>query len=169
MIRKLLSIAFLIALPVASAFAQQKPDFSGTWKMNAAKTDFGALQGPDSRTDVITHKEPSLTDDVTADGGQGKQQYTVKYTTDGKEVTNQIGPREVKSTLKWEGSNLVISSKFTYNDAEVNTRATWALSADGKTLTISIHLASSTLGETDQTVIFEKQETAPAAPPAKTP
>lgn len=168
MTRKLLLIVFLIALPVVSAFAQQKPDFSGTWKLNVAKTDFGALPGPDSRTDVITHKDPSLTDDVTAEGSQGKQQYTVKYTTDGKDVTNQIGPLEIKSTLKWEGNNLVVSSKFAYNEADVNAQATWALSADGKTITISVHFAS-TLGETDQKIILEKQESAPAAAPAKTP
>jgi hypothetical protein len=168
MIRKLLSIAFLIALPAAAAFAQQKPDFSGTWKLNVAKSDFGVLGGPDSRTDVITHKEPSLTDDVTSEGAQGKQQYTVKYTTDGKEATNQVGPREIKSTLKWDGSNLVISSKFMYNDAEVLGQATWALSADGKTLTINVHYTSS-LGDADQKVTLEKQESAPPAVPAKTP
>jgi len=168
MIRKLLLIAFLVALPAASAFAQQKPDFSGTWKLNVAKSDFGALPGPASRTDVITHKEPSLTNDVTAEGAGGKQQYTVKYTTDGKEVTNQMGPREVKSTMKWEGSNLVISSKFMYNDSEVNAQSTWTLSGDGKTLTISTHYASS-MGETDQKAVLEKQESVPAAAPAKTP
>lgn len=164
MIRKLLSIAFLIALPAVAALAQQKPDFSGTWKLNVAKSDFGVLGGPDSRTDVITHKEPSLTDDVTAEGAQGKQQYTVKYTTDGKEATNQVGPREIKSTLKWDGSNLVISSKFLFNDAEVLGEATWALSADGKTLTINVHYTSS-LGDADQKVTLEKQEAAPAKTP----
>ena len=174
MIRKLLSIAFLVALPAVSAFAQPKPDsqpkpdFSGTWKMNVAKSDFGALPGPSSRTDVITHKEPSLTDDVTAEGAQGKQQYTVKYTTDAKEVTNQMGPREVKSTMKWEGNNLVINSKFSYNDSEVTAQSNWALSADGKTLTINVHYASP-MGETDQKIVYEKQESAPVAAPAATP
>lgn len=168
MIRKLLSIAFLIALPAVSAFAQQKPDFSGTWKLNVAKSDFGALPGPDSRTDVITHKDPALTDDVTSESAQGKQQYTVKYTTDGKEATNQIGPLEIKSILKWEGSNLVVSSKFAFNGGDVNAQASWSLSADGKTITINVHFAS-TMGETDQKIILEKQESAPAAAPAKTP
>jgi hypothetical protein len=168
MISKLLSIVFLLALLGVSPIAQEKPDFSGSWKMNVAKSDFGQLPGPESRSDVITHKEPSITDEVTADGAQGKQQYTVKYLTDGSEVKNQIGPREVTSTLKWEGSNLVIKSKFMYNDSEVNAQSTWALSGDGKTLTISVHFASA-MGETDQKVIFEKQESAPAAVPAKTP
>jgi len=166
MMHKLVLLAFLVVLLSPTSFAQQKPDFSGTWKMNVAKSDFGALPGPDSRTDVITHKDPSLTDEVTAEGAQGKQQSTIKYTTDGKEVTNQMGPREVKSTLKWEGNNLIVTSKFLYNDNEVNARSSWSLSADGKTLTINVHYASN-MGETDQKLVLEKQETAPV--PAKTP
>lgn len=168
MIRKLLLIAFLVALPAASAFAQPKPDFSGTWKLNVAKSDFGALPGPSSRTDVITHKEPSLTDEVTAEAGETKQHYTAKYTTDGKEVTNQMGPREVKSTMKWEGGNLVINSKFSYSGSDVTGQSTWSLSSDGKILTVNIHYISA-MGETDQKAVYEKQESAPAAAPAKTP
>jgi len=167
MIRKLLSIAFLIALSGAATLAQEKqPNFSGNWTLNVSKSDFGVLGGPDKRTDVITHKEAALTDEVSAEGAQGKQQYTIKYTTDGKEVTNQINGREVKSTLKWDGPTLVITSTLTFNDNPVDVRATWALSADGKTLTISAHYASA-MGETDQKLVLEKQE--PAAVPAKTP
>ena len=164
MIRKLLSITFLIALPLVSGFAQPKTDFSGTWKLNVEKSDFGILGGPSSRTDVITHKDPSISNNVTSDGEQGKQQYTVSYTTDGKEAVNKIGPREVKSTVKWAGSNLVVSSKFAYNDMDVTTEGVWALSPDGKTLTINVHFTSA-MGETDQKYVFEKQEgSAPPAP-----
>ena len=92
MIRKLISITFLIALPLVSLLAQQKPDYSGTWKLNVAKSDFGPLPGPDSRTDVITHKEPSISNSVTAETAQGKQQYTVNYTTDGKEAVKHNWP-----------------------------------------------------------------------------
>jgi len=165
MIRKLVGIMFLIALAVGSVAAQQKPDFSGTWKLNVAKSDFGVLGGPTSRTDVITHKDPSISNNVTAEGAQGKQEYTVNYTTDGKEAVNKIGPREIKSTLKWAGSSLVISSKFVFNDADVNGEATWSLSADGKTLTVNAHFTSS-LGDADQKFVFEKQE-ATAPEPAK--
>jgi hypothetical protein len=168
MIRKLLSITFLIALPVASAFAQQKPDLTGTWKLNVAKSEFGALPGPESRTDVITHKDPALSNSVTVTNAQGKQEYTLNYTTDGKEVLNKIGERELRSTLKWAGSDLASTAKTTYNGMDVTAEGTWVLAADGKTLTISVHYASA-MGETDQKLIFEKQESAPAAVPAKTP
>lgn len=166
MIRKLVLTGILIALPLMSCLAQQKPDFSGTWKLNVTKSDFGPLPGPESRTDVITHKEPSISNSVTAETAQGKQQYTVSYTTDGKEAVNTMGPRETKSTLKWDGSNLKVSSKFLYNNSPVTGEATWSLSADGKTLTINGHF-SSAMGEADQTLVFEKQEGGAVSMPAK--
>ncbi|HEV7395633.1 MAG TPA: hypothetical protein VGN86_03905 [Pyrinomonadaceae bacterium] len=168
---KLLFVALFVCLSAVTALAQekpaqQKPDFNGTWKLNVSKSDFGVLGGPDSRTDVITHKEPSITDQVSADGQQGKAEYTIKYTTDGKENTNQINGREVKSTLKWDANNLKITSKFSFNDNDVDAEATWSLSPDGKTLTIEVHYASA-LGNAEQKLVLEKQETVPPAP--KTP
>ena len=72
----------------------------------------------------------------------------------------------MKSTLKWDGSNLKISSKFDYNGSPVTGEATWTLSADGKTLTINGHFSSS-MGEADQKLVFEKQEAGAASTPAK--
>lgn len=79
---------------------------------------------------------------------------------------NKIGDREIKSTLKWAGSSLVINSKFIYNDADVVGEDNWTLSADGKTLTITRHFTSS-LGEADQKFVLEKQESAAPSTPAK--
>src|SRR5450432_1329123 len=162
MILKLTAATFLLAILALTAFAQQKTDFSGTWKLNVSKSDFGPLGGPTARTDVITHKEPSIADAVSAESEQGKLDYTVNYSTDGKETTNHVADRESKSTAKWEGNNLVIHSKFNFNDVAVDAVATWTLSADGKTLTVSVHLSSS-MGEADQKLTYEKQETAAPA------
>jgi len=164
MIRKLLSITFLLALPLASVFAQQKTDYSGTWKLNVSKSDFGVLPGPSSRTDVITHKDPTITNHVATEGDQGKLDYTVNYSTDGKEVTNTVGERVSKSTAKWDGNNLVINTKLKFNDADVDIVSTWVLAADGKTLTVNAHLSSS-MGETDQKLVYEKQDSAAPAKP----
>jgi hypothetical protein len=165
MIRRVIAPALLAASLLASAYAQQKPNFTGTWKLNVAKSDFGMVPGPDSRTDVITHNEPSITDKVSADTAQGKQDFTAAYTTDGKEAVNKRGPVEAKSILHWDGSKLVVDSKLNVNDQDITAKAIWALSADGKTLTQNVHLAAA-MGETDQTLIFEKQDgaAAPAAP-----
>jgi hypothetical protein len=78
-----------------------------------------------------------------------------------------IGPREVKTTVKWAGNALSMASRFLYNDTDVVGENNWTLSADGKTLTMSIHYTSA-IGDADQTFVFEKQDTSTALTP-KTP
>jgi hypothetical protein len=166
MLRKL-----FIALSVAGALAatlaaQSKPNFSGTWTLNVAKSEFGLLPGPTNRTDVIEHNDPMLKDTVTAEGPQGAQNMVVTVSTDGKEATNPQGPLSVKSTLSWQGSDLVMNSKTSMNDTDITLKSVWSLSADGKTLTQNIHFTSA-MGETDQKLIFEKGAGAASASAAK--
>jgi hypothetical protein len=153
--KRVFSIMFVAALAIVAA-AQNKTNFSGTWKLNTSKSDFGMIPGPDSRTDVIDHKDPSLKVSVTAEGAQGKQQYTVNYTTDGKEAVNSLPGREMKSILSWQGKSLVVDTKLKFQGNDVTVKSTWTLSDDGKTLTQNAHLASA-MGETDQKLVFEKQ------------
>lgn len=154
--RRILTALFIAALFNIAAFAQ-KPNFSGSWKLNVAKSDFGPLPAPESRTDVIEHSDPNLKDAVVAQSAQGKQEFTANYSTDGKEVSNKLGPREVKSTATWEGNNLVMNSKTSFNDNEITVKSTWTLSEDGKTLTQNVHFTSP-MGEADQKLVYEKQE-----------
>jgi hypothetical protein len=148
--------AALLAAAFGLLQAQAKPNFSGTWKLNVSKSDFGAMPAPDTRTDKITHDDPSLTDSFTQNGQMGEVTTEIKYSTDGKETTNHVRGNEVKSTAKWEGDELTIASKAQFNGAEVTFSDRWSLSADGKTLTILRH-AVSPMGETDQKIVLEKQ------------
>jgi len=156
--RKVLVAALSITAFAVSVSAQSKPNLSGTWVLDTAKSDFGPMPPPDSRIDVIDHNDPVIKDTVTAKGGmQGDIQGVINYTTDGKEVTNSLGGRDVKSTLAWEGNNLVVNSKLTFNDAEVSIKNVWALSDDAKMLTQTAHITSP-MGEFDQKLVFNKQE-----------
>ncbi|MGI8745003.1 MAG: hypothetical protein ACR2NN_21020 [Bryobacteraceae bacterium] len=161
MVRRLIVGACLTVLIAGASFAQSKPDFSGTWKLNVEKSDFGPLPAPTSRIDVIQHSDPVLKDSVTADTAQGKQEYIANYTTDGKEALNKLGPLQVKSTLTWEGNNLVVNSKATVNENDIAIKSVWSLSADGKTISQMVHLTSP-MGEADQKWILEKQDGAAA-------
>ncbi len=148
--------AVLLAAAFGLAGAQAKPNFSGAWKLNAGRSDFGAMPAPDSRADKITHQEPDLTDSFTQSGQMGEVSAELKYSTDGKETTNTIRGIEIKSTAKWEGDDLVIAGKGSFNGADVTLNDRWSLSADGKTLTIQRHV-NSPMGETDQKIVLEKQ------------
>ena len=69
------------------------------------------------------------------------------YTTDGKEGTNQgFGGNPTKSVLNWDGDTLRIETKGQFGDNEFTMSEKWALSADGKMLTLT-RLFKSAMGE----------------------
>ena len=160
---------FAAAVFATSSFAQTTADFSGTWKVNLAKSDFGPLPPPESRTDVITQSAAQVKDAVSSSGPDGKMDLNLTYNLDGSESLNQFRGADVKSTAKWEGSALSIASTLKYQDQDIGLKSTWTLGADGKTLTMTTHITSP-MGEADQTMILEKQDAsipaAPATPPA---
>jgi hypothetical protein len=67
---RLFSLA-LLTLAIGLVQAQAKSDFSGTWKINAGKTDFGPMPPPDSMTEKIVHEDPSLKVNIAQTGGRG--------------------------------------------------------------------------------------------------
>jgi hypothetical protein len=152
--RRVVTLAFwalATALPSLAA-----PNFSGEWKLNVSKSDFGEMPAPASRVDKITHEGINLAVSSKQSREQGEFTSESKYTTDGKECTNTMFGNPFKSVLKWEGDTLVINTKGAFQDNEFTVVAKWTLSGDGKTLTINQHFSSS-MGEGDSRVVLEKQ------------
>ena len=105
----------LLTLAFGLLQAQAKSDFSGTWKANAGKSDFGPMPPPDSMTQKIVHADPSLKVNVAQTGGGGDLTYDMVYTTDGKECLNHMGgDNEIKTKLTWDGNDLVGDSVGSY-------------------------------------------------------
>ena len=144
-----------VIVSVASLAAQSKPNFTGTWKLNVEKSDFGVLPPSNSRTDVVDHQDPNLKITVSDDGAQGQQNYTLLMTTDGKEALNKPSGLEMKSVATWNANNLVVSTKLQFQGSDVAIKTSWTLSDDGKMLTENAHLESP-MGETDQKMVFNR-------------
>jgi hypothetical protein len=142
--------------PSPAASMGPKPNFTGVWKLNTAKSDFGPIPGPESETDTIDHNDPNLKLGVDQQGTQGKRKYELAILINGKEETHKIGENEVKTTSQWEGNALIVLTKLMFQDNEVLVKAAYTLSPDGKTVTNNTHF-SSPMGEADQKLIFEKQ------------
>lgn len=168
--KTLLVLAATVALASAS-FAQSKPDFSGTWKLNAAKSDFGPVPGPNAQTDVIEQSGQTLKIKVSAEGDQGKMQYTELLTTDGREVAIPAdapgahpAPEVTLQTIaaSWDGSTLNVSQKLTYGNEPVTGISHYTLSPDGKVLTIASDYQSGE-GGASRTFVFEKQDASMAS------
>lgn len=150
------AIAFLAA---TSLFGQSKPDFSGTWKLNKAKSELGmfADRMPDDFTVKIDHKDPEIK--ISQPSMRGGTQES-KVTTDGKpsESTAQGPMGEVKSKAiaKWDGAALVLDVEREMGGNTMSQSDRWTLSPDGKTLTIARKMVSP-MGEMEITQVLDKQ------------
>jgi len=141
----------------AAAIAADKPNFSGDWKLNTAKSELGPIPPPSSMTEKIDHKDPDMKVSTSSVGGpQGDLNYELKYTTDGKECVNHIGDSELKSTVNWQGDALAIHTKADFGQGEMDIKGNWTLSSDGKTLKQTAHIETPQ-GPLDLTYIFDKQ------------
>jgi hypothetical protein len=149
-------LLFGLAALLTAAQAQAKPNFSGEWKLNVSKSEFGPLPAPNSRTDKIKHEDPSLKVTTTQSGQNGDVTFDLNYTTDGKENTNEIRGNPMKSTSKWDGDTLLIETKGSFGGNDITLADKWTLSGDGKVLTLNRHIVSP-MGELDQKVVLEKQ------------
>lgn len=149
------ALTALVVLSLAAVQPAAKPDFTGEWKMNPAKSDFGVLPPPTAMTRSITHAEPSLTIVEDQESGLGSQKATRKYVTDGSPSSFETNGVTVNSSATWNERVLVVVSKVDAISAAFND--TMSLSADGQTLTSVVHI-STPQGDVDLTVVFEKQK-----------
>jgi hypothetical protein len=156
---KSLSKALLVIAVLASmALAADKPNLSGDWKLNAAKSNFGPIPAPATYTRKVTHAEPSITIEDTQTGSAlGDQHDTRTYTTDGKEISYQANGADVKSGATWDGNALQINSKVAIQDMQLVVKDKISLGDDGKTMTDAVHIAVPQQGDIDLTLVFEKQ------------
>ena len=74
----------LVALATVS-WAAAKPNFSGDWQLNLAKSNYGSMPPPTSMVRTITHADPSLeiVDDRNGPGRSGVSSR--KYMTSGQD------------------------------------------------------------------------------------
>ncbi|MGA2327375.1 MAG: hypothetical protein ABSH05_13915 [Bryobacteraceae bacterium] len=149
-------LAVLIPASLAVALAAAPPNFSGAWKVNLAKSDFGPRPAPNSASSKIDHKDPSLKVAGTEVGEQGERTFELNFSTDGAETTNQLGPFTMKSKAHWEGNVLMVESKASTENGELAIKDKWTLSEDGKTLTV-IRTLSGPQGEMSMKVVQDKQ------------
>ncbi|HEY7286169.1 MAG TPA: hypothetical protein VH497_12035 [Vicinamibacterales bacterium] len=150
---KLLGTVLAVAI-TAGGQAPAKPNFSGEWKFNPAKSDFGVLPPPSSIRRTITHTEPNLTIVEDQRSDMGDASTTRKYVTDGTPITFASQGFDVKSSATWDGAALVIVSKV--ESQGLTFKDDMTLSPDGRMLVSSVHI-SSLQGDLDIVIAFDKQ------------
>ena len=154
--KSILTAIVAVSAVSAMAMAADKPNFSGEWKMNLAKSQFGSSPPLTSYTRKVTHAEPSFTiQDDQRGGPTGDIGFTIKYTTDGKKTTYDLVGLTMEATAVWDGDAIVTTSTDAVG-LGIATKGRLTLSGDGKTLTLVFH-AETPGGSQDVTYVFDKQ------------
>jgi hypothetical protein len=148
-----LFVGLLLCSP--AVLAADKPDFSGNWKLNVEKSDFGPMPKPEKADYTIVHKDPEMNVKSVAVGSMGEMTNEVKILTDGTEFTNTIRGQEVKGTAKWEGKTLVVTQKLEIQGTAITFIQKWTLSDDGKSIVQEVNI-STPQGEVAQKAILDK-------------
>jgi hypothetical protein len=152
--KKCFTVFAAFAMTFLAAPSQAATNFTGVWKLNLAKSDFGPAPQPDFMIRTIKHDDPALQISTHQKGARGEATSELKYTTDGKPAENTQPPS--KGTVKWDGDKLVVDSVRDFQGAELKAHDVWILSPDGKTLTVNSH-AVVPQGEFDLVYVFDKQ------------
>ena len=156
-------IALVFALSVSAALA--KANFSGTWVMDASKSEGIPNSIQQEMTVVQTDDTIKLETKVKTD--EGDFAIADSYVVNGKEVDfvpqTPEGPNgKGKRTAKWtaDGNGIEVTEQATFDtpDGPVTQQMTrkWTLSADGKSLVIELS-AKGPEGTTNTKRFFTKK------------
>jgi hypothetical protein len=124
----------------AVTLAQARPDFSGTWRLNQAKSSRAVVgNNPDIPFPSQVEVKQSPTDIAVLNTSVRQQPVSAVYKLDGSKVNVQA-PEGITETgeARLDGSKLVITSRRSFSspagDIVVEFKETWSL--DGGALTI---------------------------------
>jgi hypothetical protein len=156
MTRRVFTVVFVgLLLCCLTVVAADKPDFSGNWKLNVEKSDFGPMPKPEKADYTIVHKDPEMNVKSVAVGSMGEMTNEVKILTDGTEFTNTVRGQEVKGTAKWDGKTLVVTQKLEIQGTAITFVQKWTLSDDGKSIVQEVNI-STPQGEVAQKAVLDK-------------
>lgn len=158
------------SLVATAAVAQDKPDFSGSWKLNTEKSDpppqmgggpgggrgMGGGMGPASEVYVT-----QMGDKIMLDQKVGEQSRTVSYYLDGRESKNPgMRNSEIVSKARFDGASLVIEGSMSFEGPmgamTVTMKEVRTLSDDGKTMTV-VTTTTTPRGENTRKSVYDKQ------------
>lgn len=120
--------------------ADAVPNFSGTWKFNAARGENLGMMAAIQQTITITQDAKKLVAKETSDMQGQKSSREVTYDLTGASVKNEAAMGGTADTVaKWDAGRLIVTWTSPGSVAgSVNTRTeTRSLSADGRTMSVT--------------------------------
>ena len=146
------------------ALYAQHPDFSGTWVLNKAKSDYQMGRGGGAPDITLKVKQSGDTikvnEESNSERGRRDRAYTLNINGQEQQIQGFMG-RPATATAQWDGNKLAISTTMSFErqgqTMEMASDDTWSLSEDGKVLTID-GTTESSFGTRTSKRVFDKSE-----------
>jgi hypothetical protein len=138
----------------AAGSSQRRPDFSGTWVLDTARSiRDGSLPG---LTLTVVRSGDTLSVRSEGVNAGGSFSTRMRYGFDGKPLANTLSGVTLASTLSWDGATMIVTSSGDANGNKIVIDDRWSLDADGQTLTR--HSSFSVNGQRrSETLVFTKR------------
>ena len=150
--------AMVLLVGAMTTVAQQKPDFSGEWKLNLQASTLSPIVAPVAQSGVlrIEHHEPkfSAQQTIVLDGKPFESKFDLL--SDGREVVTDAGGRQIVSTLRWDGDALVVTWRIKSADNEMTISFRYELQDGGRRLRAAEQLRGGGRDQ-DNVWVFERQ------------
>jgi hypothetical protein len=145
----------------ASPILAQKPDFSGAWKLNEAKTDAPMAGGNSGRMGppaelFITQSDSKL----VIEQKSAERSRLLTYYLDGRESKNPgMRGNEMVTKSTWVDNTIVTEGENTFatpnGEMKISTKEIRSLSSDGKSMTVLMTMVSPR-GTMTRTMVYDR-------------
>ncbi len=132
-------------------------DYSGTWELDPAKSDFGPQPAPARMVMRVRHAGTSLQIVGEIGTATAERRDSVVYALGGPAVAHEIenvGPSLTSAAV--EGGQIVTRSTIRMQGAEIPVSSRWALAPDGRVLTVYRNVTTP-MGALAMQLVFNKK------------
>jgi hypothetical protein len=161
------SLVVLFILSAVSLGAQTATNFSGKWEFDKARSSPGTVHAnyPGTVTRQITQNSSRLSyRDIYVQKGSSDWKTTDEiFNLDGKEQIKKNGANTRRKSVKWSADKKILTLTYaeTYVESgvskELSAAESYAMSEEGKTLTIETLSKNQVTGTTKTTRIYHKK------------
>ena len=124
----------LFILFASLAYAANKPDLTGEWRLVIGKSNFAKRPAPKSMIVSIDHREPAFIMNIKEQTAENNIDGTVFWSTDGIERINEVLGNQLRAKGQWDGSVLEVRSAGTFGPNEIALTDRFELTSNGQTL-----------------------------------
>lgn len=157
MTRPIAIVALLATVAIFALPAQARPNFSGKWVMDTARSEKSSFTPKASTWTVVQQGDSLILDRTSPASGTQRAVYALNGAPRSYTLRLLGTETTATSTVAWTSGSMVVHTTSRPEDAELVQNDTWTLSADGKELRVKREATYPGMNLGSPTLVFTRQ------------